>query len=335
MLVTNRDRKLHVQLSKAFDASKEIVLASAYVSPGACELVRLLHRTEKSVVKVALGRACQDGLSNKAKEYLVRLHRAASRNGGGVRVDPTGWHSKLYATSEIGFIGSSNLTEHGLAGWTEANLIVNGAEATLVFTEANRLYEGGVPIDQIVDEIQESEVRRSSVGKIGDSIVFIPTEPAQATPGIEISLLSKGDVPPKSGLNWGWAKPRPNEDQRNRYSAYIRFPNTIIDQAKYVFGSVAPGTKFLAYTHDGKILNLMLEGSASYRGDTVAKQISTTGDKSALGRWMIVDCLGITDVRPVTLADLQRYGRTTVEFYRMDISKDGLPMVYIDFSRRR
>ncbi len=273
----------------------------------------------------------QEGLSEPAREYFARLHQIAQGNGGGVRVDPTGWHSKLYVADATAFIGSSNLTEHGLSDWTEANLLVSGEQSDLVRREAQRLYESGIAFDAAIDEVPHREVAVKP-GKNRDSALFMPAEPSSnPTPGVEISLLdSSGLVAAKSGLNWGLAGGRP----RDRYECYIRFPISVHEEAKFVFGSIEKGTEFIANTHDGKTFRLRLEGN-SQAGESTAKQISTSGDKRVLGRWMVVDCLGITDGRAVTLADLNRYGRTSVAFYRTSTTAEGLAVVYLDFARRR
>lgn len=328
MLVTNVGTKLHRGLNELFDEDGDIAVSTAYITPGACEQLSFLRRAKTGRLRLSVGRALFDGLSRPCKDYLLRLHGVAEANGGGVRVLPSAFHSKIYTVQTGAYIGSSNLTEHGIGDWLEANVLLRTDAAAAVRREALRIYDGGVPFDGIYDEIKDIvPTRRKSKGL--DSVVDLPAEPMHPTTGVSISLLDRyGQIPAFSGLNWGLAAGRP----RDRYECYIRFPTSVHEVGEVIFGSNKKGTKFVARTHDGKTLYLRLEGN-SRAGRPEAKQISTDGDKSALGRWMIIDCLGIKDGRAVTSEDLERYGRTTVEFYRTGTLDDGRAVVYLDFAR--
>lgn len=286
-------------------------------------------------VRLVVGRALQDGLPDVAKNYLVFLHRVARKKGGGVRLDPHGFHSKLYATESFALLGSANFTENGLGNWIEATLELQNEPAALVRAEVARLWGGGVDFDTVADAIPSLRFRPSAQGRAKppkDAALLLPSEPVAPTHGISISLLDRsGDVPARSGLNWGLGGGR----ARNRYEAYIRLPKSVLPSASYIFGSIKEGTVVAANTHDGRTLLLRLQGTQSDGAEgVVAKQISTLGENKALGEWLVRDCLGITDGRAVTLADLRRYGRTTIEFYRTGIDTDGRAVVYVDFCPR-
>lgn len=243
----------------------------------------------------------------------------------------TGFHSKLFAFLQpeevYGVVGSSNLTEHGIVDWVESNVMLQGEAARHVAEESRRLWNGAVPIADCIDDIPFVQTqRRVSAG--ADAGEDLPVEMGFTTEGLTISLLdASGNVPAGSGLNWGFGKGRP----RNRYECYIRLPWKLIDVAEYVFGDNHTGAVFHANTHDGKTLDLKLQGS---QHGNYAKQISTLGNNSVLGRWMVHDCLGIREDRPVTLQDLEKYGRTDVTFYRTGTSSDGMAIVYVDFLPR-
>lgn len=326
MLVTNRQDKLYSVLNEELSSHSEVSIATAYVTPGGCELIGLTKKAEAGVVRLAIGRALQDGLSGPAKAYLSRLHEVSKSNGGGVRVDPSGWHSKLYVTPDFACIGSSNLTEHGLSDWTEANVLLKGQSSNELRGEALRLYNGGLDFDSVVDQIPHRE-SVSKRGKNRDAAVFMSAEPSSSPIlGVEISLLSGDDVPGKSGLNWRFASGRP----RDLFECCIRFPTSVHREAEFVFGSIARSTKFIALTHDGHTFTMQVEGS-SKAGAFVGKQIATSGSKSVLGRWMIEKCLGFADGRLVERSDLIRYGRTSVSFYRIGTTSEGLAVTYLDF----
>ena len=335
MLINNRENKLGPRLRDVFSGAGEIQIASAYVGAGAAEFVGLLGRAGGVRVRLVVGRALQDGLPDVAKSYLVRLDRIARKKGGGVRLDPHGFHSKLYATESFALLGSANFTENGLGNWIEASLELKDESAALVRAEVARLWDGGVDLQTVMDEIPPIRFRPSAQGRAKppqDTALLLPSEPVSPTHGLSISLLDRSDqVPSRSGLNWGFGGGR----ARNRYEAYVRFPKSVLPSAGYVFGSVKEGTVVVAHTHDGRTLHLRLQGTQSDgKGGVVAKQISTLGENKALGEWLVRDCLGITDRRAVTLVDLRRYGRTSVEFYRTGVDSEGRAVVYLDFSPR-
>ncbi|RYG86700.1 MAG: NgoFVII family restriction endonuclease, partial [Alphaproteobacteria bacterium] len=326
MLISNADKPLHLALGDALDRGTDVLIASAYVSPGGAELLGLMGRSKDQRVEVSIGRAMFEGLSPKTKDYFYRLHRSARTKGGGVRVDDAfGFHSKLYCAGGIGVIGSSNMTEHGLSGWVEASMLLVPPHSDLIYEEARRLYSGGVDFDALIDTIPTALPTRKTHVVKRDAVVSIPAEPGTELQGIEISLLDdKGQVPARSGLNWGLGLGR----KRDRYECYIRFPNSIHETGKYVFGSADKETVVEARTHDGRRIMLLLQGTA-YKGKGLAKQISTWGDNSDLGEWMVRDCLKVPPSRAVDISDLRKYGRSTVEFYRIGMRDDHIPIVYL------
>ncbi len=331
MLITNfpGTLRLFAELREIVSGANEIHFASAYVSPGACEMFKLSTKSQEKPVRLAIGRAFIDGMARPAREYFLRLHDVALAQGGGVTVSPDGFHSKLYGTinanGPTGILGSSNLTENGMGDWVEANVRFDGEEANLIVNEAKRLYMAGVPIPDAIDQIPLIPTRRNPTKDTQDNL---PVERGFVTPGMTISLLDvRGQVPPKSGLNWGFAAGR----RRDRYECYIRLPKSLLVQAEYVFAANKTGAIFYANTHNGRTLTLKLQGS---QDGIYAKQISTLGNNSELGHWMIHDCLRISDTRPVTLQDLLNYGRTDVTFYRTGTHPNGNAIVYIDFLPR-
>ncbi len=143
-----------------------------------------------------------------------------------------------------------------------------------------------------------------------------------------LSLLDGGaGVPERSGLNWGMAGGRP----RNTDECYIAIPSSKCRELKQVLGTCRPGHEFIAICHDGTRLNLRLQGKRLSTEGFVAKQISTAGRTSDLGAWLLRKCLQITPGFAVTLADLQRYGRTDVVI-RKRRDSGGLDLVEVDFA---
>ena len=300
------------RLNDAFGECDEILIATAYISPGGCELLQLQARADTMPMRLVVGRAVRDGLPHITRKYLLSLEKKAEQTGGGVRVDPNTFHSKVMcAHTKLGAVaglGSSNLTEHGMQDWTEANLLVSGELAEVCVAETRRLYNGGVPLSDIIDSIPVPVTKTQKLDHKGDEVEKIPVEPGEMDTTLTISLLdANGEVPEKSGLNWCFGEGR----KRDRFECYIRLPKSALSVADEVFGDARKGVIVRARTHDGKTFPLKLQGS-SKGGSEEPKQISTFGDNSQLGEWMLRECLKKPNKVRITRKDLDKYGRTTV-----------------------
>lgn len=128
-----------------------------------------------------------------------------------------------------------------------------------------------------------------------------------------ISFLDKksGEVPARSGLNWGQRE----EYRREPNQAYLSVRG---DLKKSDFFPPL-GIYFTVLTDDGQVLQCV-------RAQQTAKAIETPHDNSELGRY-IRNRAGIPLGMKVTRAALERYGRTAVDFYKIDSEN-----FYMDFS---
>jgi len=129
-----------------------------------------------------------------------------------------------------------------------------------------------------------------------------------------ISLLTKtGEVPTHSGLNWGQ---RP-EYKREPNQAYFPVRG---DLRKSDFFPPR-GIYFTVLTDDNQVIQCV-------RAQDTAKAIHTPYDNSILGKY-IRSRANIPLGAKVTRELLERYGRTTVDFYKIDSEN-----YYMDFSVR-
>lgn len=116
-----------------------------------------------------------------------------------------------------------------------------------------------------------------------------------------LSLLQRGGVvAEKSGLNWGQ---RPGRDLNQ---AYIPLPSRI---AKIGFFPLNKA-HFTVLTDDRKQLILRIEQQED-------KAITTPLSNALLGEYFR-NRLGLANGQYVTKSDLERYGRTEVDFYKLD-----------------
>ena len=132
-------------------------------------------------------------------------------------------------------------------------------------------------------------------------------------------LDSHGDLPRKSGLNWGSS-----------------FGHTVVNDAyipirqESLSSGIIPerGVEDLVYTmcfDDGKFIEMQFEGSQYYNGKIYPKQLSSHGEKVILGTYLRKRLGGIYG-RIIKKDDLIRYGRTDIKLKLIDGN------YYLDFS---
>ena len=130
---------------------------------------------------------------------------------------------------------------------------------------------------------------------------------------VTLSLLtSRGDVGHGSGINWGI---RRNGTKREPNQAYISVP---VEIARSGFFPLEK-THFSAITDDQKQLIFRIEQAND-------KALTTPLNNSLLGEYLR-NRIGVANGAFVTKADLERYGRTDVTFYKIDDEQ-----FFMDFS---
>lgn len=170
-------------------------------------------------------------------------------------------------------------------------------------------------IDRKVDverNVIPQHSQSSNTEGLSENTVSDKNSPYYGLAKATISLLAKnGEVPVHSGLNWG---------QRAEYN---REPNqayfSVRGDLKKSDFFPPRGIYFTVLTDDGQILQCV-------RAQDDAKAIHTPHDNSELGRY-IRNRAGIPLGAKVTRTALERYGRTTVDFYKIDSEN-----FYMDFS---
>ena len=220
-------------------------------------------------------------------------------------------HSKLFLWEKNGkpfsaFMGSANYTQTAFSPLRRE--IMTKCDPI----EANDYFN-----------IIESDSIYCTHAEIEDYITLCPSHPilnAEESPlvsvqgagisSVNLSLLTKnGEVGNHSGLNWGQRYGRePNQ-------AYIPLPAKI---ARTDFFPINRN-HFSVLTDDGKQLILRVEQQNN-------KAITTPLNNSLLGEYFR-NRLGLANGAHVSAADLKRYGRTNVTFYKLDDEQ-----YFMDFS---
>ena len=117
---------------------------------------------------------------------------------------------------------------------------------------------------------------------------------------IQARGINKGEVPQRSSLNWG------QRDNRNPNQAYIPVPTEIARS-----GFFPPrGERFTVLTDDNQSLVMVVAQDND-------KALQTPEDNSIIGLYFR-NRMGLDSGSLVTAENLQKYGRTDVEFYKVD-----------------
>ena len=325
MLTENLFQK--VLLDPARKGADTLYIVSGYARAGmAHQHIQTVQKKLKSDsppihVNLIVGMAAKDGVANSSHLGFVSLSEETLKGAFtcGYLMKPPQVHAKVYAwfrgdKPTVGYIGSANYTRQGFLEKNQREVMTLGdpnmirdyyrsieAESCLcTHQDAQRLVRG--------DELSVFTGEDASVAPSLDSSVAFPPSEGKIT----ISFLNRyGDLPQRSGLNWGQ---RP-EEKRAPNQAYIRIPAAIYRSDFF------PTAKnhFTMHTDDGQVI-------ICARRQQHEKAIHSTENNSIMGEYFRRR-LGVGLGQPVSKADLEKYGRTDVDFYKIDDDN-----YYMDFS---
>lgn len=269
-------------------------------------------KTQNKVIEINLiaGMYVQDGILKNNHNSFMEL-----QNGqGGVKfkcnyiniLPPV--HSKVYSWFKdqnpvSGFIGSANYTQNAFS--VSMREVLSPIDAT----ECKKYYDSliGDSISCIDPKVEEyisvyENTNRRAIG--GGEIAEANLEDSLRINGLETITMTlvdrNGDVPQKSGLNWGQREGRePNQ-------AYINIPAEIGRSGFFPDRYVV----FTVLTDDEKQLICV-------RAQDGGKGLQSTLNNSHLGEYFR-NRLGLANGAFITKSDLLKYGRTDVDFYKID-----------------
>ncbi len=262
--------------------------------------------TQKLTVELIVGMCVQDGLEIQNHESFKEIQKREEVNFKCQYViNRPAIHSKLYIwlKNDVpykSFIGSANYTQNAFS--QSMREIVSETNPALALDYYNEILGETINCDD--DEtIASSNIELYTRKRIIKDFTAPETAPSvyYDLPKVTLTLLDgNGKVPEKSGLNWGQ---RPN---RNHNEAYLNVPS-VIGRTDF-FPSV--GTTFFVETDDNKQLICV-------RAQQNGKGIHTTFRNADLGEYFRYR-LELASGEMVTVEDLLRYGRTNVDFYKID-----------------
>ncbi|NLW30018.1 MAG: NgoFVII family restriction endonuclease [Fibrobacter sp.] len=220
-------------------------------------------------------------------------------------------HSKVYAWSKNGapiytFIGSANYTQTAFSNSQRNCMAIADASLGLHYYESlvdETIYCTHNDAENLVTVYNDSKYKRLVVEKrIHEEHEVLPTDVGlKGLEHVKISFLDRtGNVPSRSGLNWG------QREGRNRNQAYIPVSSEINRS-----GFFPPRTvHFTIQTDDDKILIVT-------RAQDNGKAIHTPHNNSLVGEYFR-NRLNLPEGEFITVDHLNHYGRTDVDFYKID-----------------
>lgn len=272
-------------------------------------------------ISLIVGMSNQDGLSESNHRGLQNLMESADNFQCSYIVNSPPVHSKVYAWFRDdhpvqGFLGSANYTQIAFHNRLrkeamEESDASSGREYFKSLID-DTIYCTHPDTDNLIRIYNDRYYKRVKEGKseIPEDDTLTPKSVIEGLDSVKISLITRqGNVPERSGLNWGQ---RPG---RNPNQAYLSLSAEIY-KTKF-FPDLA--IQFTVLTDDGKTL-------ICSRAQQNGKAIHTPQNNSQLGEYFR-NRLGLASGAKVALNDLMKYGRTNVDFYKIDDET-----YYMDFS---
>ena len=297
----------------------ELVILSGYLGPTPVERLKELpfHTT------VIYGMYGAEGIQSSLHAALLQKHRTIDNIDILYSTMPV--HAKCYVWKYKGEV------VHALVG--SANFSANGLTMPLKEVLAETTVDTFGPLDEYISAVKdkaiscEDAVVRKNKTKTAQKPQAAPNDKDVCS--LPLFSLSKGMkyVPKASNLNWGLcenANVTPDD-------ACIRISTeNIRNYTKFFPAKQSENNAVEVLWDDGTLMTCLLEGSQPVRVEGVVskypKQISSHPSKGIMGRYLRKR-LGVPDGQLVTMADLVKYGRDTV-----DVSLQGEGIYYFDFS---
>ena len=226
-------------------------------------------------------------------------------------------HSKVYSWFKddepiVGFIGSANYTQNAFSvSIKEVFSPIDASECKMYYDQliGDSLSCIDPKVEEYISVYEKDRRRATSIEEIAEADLE-NTLNIDGLDSVNLPLVNRnGEVPDRSGLNWGQREGRePNQ-------AYINIPASVGRSSFFPDRYVV----FTVLTDDEKQLICV-------RAQDGGKGLHSTLNNSLLGEYFR-NRLGLANGAFVTKADLLKYGRIDVDFYKIDDET-----FYLDFS---
>ena len=212
-------------------------------------------------------------------------------------------HSKVYSWTKnnnplIGFSGSANYSQYGFFSDMQENQMIED-NAKDIYDYFRSLLPDSISIEEFKNE--ENNQQELHNDNVFDHLPAGQIEWVEPNRSVRISLLDvSGNLPKKSGLNWGQ---RPDREPNQAYLSVKK------DARKEGF-LPEKGFTFSLMTDDKVAMDCVVQQDNR-------KAISTTNNNSDLGKYFR-NRLGVEEGKIILKDDLIKYGRTDFILRKID-----------------
>ncbi len=317
-----------VLMEPAARGGRKLYIVTGYATPAMAfhHMDALREKGLKVSIELILGMCAREGLGQSHhlgfKELVEKDFKNVFKCSYVTKNTPV--HSKVYAwfknsTPVTGFAGSANYTQAAFGKGQREFMVPSDPMDCLNYFQSlvpDTIYCDHPDADREVIIYDDRAFQyRQRMGRLTEDLVAesgMGRAEAEGLPSVKVSLLdARNNLPERSGLNWGQ---RP-EYSREPNQAYIRLPAEVYRKDFFP----RRGEHFTVNTDDGKVL-------VCVRAQDNAKAIETPHNNSLIGMYFR-DRLGLRSGQRVSKGNLERYGRTDVDFYKIDGET-----YYMDFS---
>lgn len=298
--------------------SDELIILSGYVGPNPIARLRELPFN----ATVIFGMYGDRGIQEKLHKALI----SHQNNISNINI----YYSNIPVHSKCYIWKNQNTVQHALIG--SANFSTNGLSTPYREVLAETTYDTFQPLDEYINKVMENSVICTEIElrlQRGASIEERPNIQV-STDFCRMTLLDRsGQVPSASGLNWGQGQGnvRPNDAYIAIRKDYIREYPTLFPPKQNFSQIVSTEGRITRHNDkveiiwdDGTIMDGLLEGNQVENGIMYPKNFSTSPNKDILGKY-IRNRIGVELGQPITLDDLNRYGRTHID---VSLLEDGV-----------
>ncbi|MCA0389175.1 MAG: NgoFVII family restriction endonuclease [Bacteroidetes bacterium] len=314
-------------LIKPAQISDELRIVSGYATPAmAFRHLSVLSDMNLNIkVNLIVGMTPQEGISLTGhkgfKKIMGDIFKDCFQCSYLQNLPPV--HSKLYIWLKDGrpvqsYLGSANYTQKAFNGLKQMEILA-GCDRDIALDYFNDLEKNSIYCDHpdvetsvliYTDSSRTIPKQKRKRDKL--PVAKVSDYSNQSLENITISLIPKSGIIQKvGGLNWG------QRSGRNHNQAYIQLPPEVY---KSEFFPIR-GTHFTVITDDGKTLICTRAQKNNW-----GAAIHTPHNNSLLGEYFR-NRLGVASGAFIQNADLKRYGRDNVTFYKIDDEN-----YYMDFS---
>lgn len=284
----------------------------------------LKSQNHRIKVNLIVGMCSIEGLPQSNHKAFQELMQASHPNffECSYLTAPPPVHSKVYAWFKdndpvCGFTGSANYTQRAFSRTQREAATISDPQEGLEYYRSltpQTIYCNHPDAENLVQIFNDNYYARLHREQPAtQQRVVTPAETDfLGLPSVQVNLLDRsGNLPPRSGLNWGQ---RP-ELRREANQAYIHLPSSVYNSEFFPARTV----HFTILTDDDKVL-------ICTRAQDNGKAIHTPHNNSLIGEYFR-NRIGVPNGTPITKNDLLRYGRTDIVFYKIDDET-----YYMDFS---